>query len=195
MNQFVRGLVMGGVLALGIGALTLNSRAYADDDDKEIKEAQDAIVALAKDIEDGKPATAKVAAIKKKFDDLGTIMQVYKPRAKKGLGFGPTGEGIEAKLNSIGGKKGISKADLTKFEKELIKVSNVNLAMVEVLRKYPPKPKNGKTEKDWNEYADAMKSGSLDLIKAVKAGDSAKVKSIAANISNACNNCHTDFRD
>jgi hypothetical protein len=194
MKSLVRGLALAAVLALSIEAVAQGPPILPP----PLAPMQKAIIDLGKDVEAGKDEKAigkEAERIKQRVGDLGTIVQVFKPRSKGGIGLGPTGEGIEAKLNSIGGKKGISKADLTKFEKELIKTSHVNLAMVEVLRKFPPRPRGGKTVKDWNEYADAMKSGSLDLIKAVKAGDPARVKTVAANISNACNNCHTDFRD
>jgi len=195
MKTFTRGLALGAVLVLGICALVLNASAVAADDKEEIKAAQKDILDIAKDLAAGKDVKDKAEAMKKKYEDLATIMHIYKPRDKGGLGFGMKGEGIEAKLNIIGGKKGISRADVTALEQELIRTSHVNAAVAEVTKLYLPKPKGGKGPKDWKEYADAMKAGSLDFAKAAKGGDPAKIKTAANNINNACNNCHTDFRD
>ena len=50
------------------------------DDDKAILAAQKDVVALAKDIEEGKDAkeiAKKAAAIKKKYEELNHVMQIY----------------------------------------------------------------------------------------------------------------------
>jgi hypothetical protein len=188
MKIFARGLALTAVLVLSIAAAAQGPALPAP-----VGPAQKDIVDLAKAIENGKDISKKVAAIQAKFG-LDDIMELYKPRSKGGLGFGPEGMSIEAKLNAIGSKKGISKADLARFEKELTRAAQINRAIVELSRGFPPRAKAGKGPKEWNEYADTMQSSSLELIKAIKAGDTVKVKSIAANLTSACNGCHSDFR-
>jgi cytochrome c556 len=191
-----RRLIFAPILVLAIGLLASSPLVRADDDDdKAIKEAQKDTLDLAKAIEGGKDGKDIAAKMKKKFAELGPIMQAYKPRAKKGIGIGPKSpaDGIEAKIISLGRR---ATADAVSKQKgELIKMAYINLAIAEVTKHYPPKPKGGKGPKEWQQYSEDLKKASRELIDAVKAGDAKKVKNAAANISTSCNNCHSDFRD
>jgi hypothetical protein len=195
-----QGPATGAVLVLGIWVMGMAGTAGADaDDDKAILAAQKDVVALARDIEkgaDAKKVARKAAAIKKKYEDLNHVMQLYKPTPKKGLGVLPKGKGDGIELKIIALTKRAPKTDLTKYQKEyLFKLGYVNLAMAEVTRLYVPKPKGGKTEKDWKQSCDDMAKATKELIGALNKSDPKAVKKAADNLNNACNTCHGDFRD
>jgi hypothetical protein len=183
------------MLALGLLAGRPVVRADDDEETKAIKEAQKDTLELSKAIEGGKDGKDIVARMKKKYDDLNTIMQAYKPSTKKGIGVGPkgAGDGIEAKLISL--SKRANAATISKQKADLIKMGYINLAIAEVTKLYPPKPKGGKGNKEWQEHTAAMKKASQEFIEAVKSGDAKKVKEAANNVNSSCNNCHSDFRD
>jgi cytochrome c556 len=197
MTRFVRGLLVSLALLLAMVLVTA-STAAARDDDKEIKEAQKDILDLAKAIEDGKDSkyvASRVAAIKKKYEELGTVMHVYKPRDKGGLGFGeaPKG-GIEFKIRDLSKRK-LAPLTLQKEMKELIRLGYVNIAMAEIAKPYFGKPKGGKGKKDWDQHLEDQKKAAQELIAAIKAKDSATLKKVADKLDASCNNCHSDFRD
>jgi len=193
MNWIARVLTLTVALAL----VVCSANQAADDEKEETKAAQKAIVELAKDADSGNVDAKKAAEIKKKYEDLLTVMNIYKPRDKGGLGVGPAGkgDGIELKLIALG-KKAPSKMSLEKEQKDLMMMARVNLAMSEITKHYAPtKPKGGKGAKEWNEYNSEMKKATMQFIEAVKKTDGPSVKKAAENINNACNSCHTDFRD
>jgi hypothetical protein len=188
------------MLVMGLMTQVATSRAD-DEEDKAIKEAQKDTLELAKAIESGKDKETKeiAARMKKKYEELNTIMQAFKPTTKKGLGTGigakGPGDGIESKIISLG-KFTPTAAALGKDKAALIKMAYVNLAIAEVTKLYSPsKPKGGKGPKDWQQHASDMTKSAKELIEAVKSGNGKKVKEVANNLNNACNNCHTDFRD
>ncbi len=192
MTRYVRGLVFGlGLLAIGL----TTARALDDKDDKEVKAAQKDVLDLCKEIAGGKNVSSRAAEIKKKYEDLNTVMHAYKPKAKGGIGFGSNPkDGIETKVISLG--KRVPAGSLDKEGPELIRMANINIAIAEIAKHYAPaKPKGGKGKKDWETHLADQKKESQDLIKAVKAKDYKAVKAAANNLNNACNNCHSDFRD
>jgi cytochrome c556 len=197
MTRFVRGLLVSLALLLAMTLVTTAGAAHRDDD-KEIKAAQKDILDLAKAIEDGKDGKAvatQVAAIKKKYEELGTVMHIYKPRDKGGLGFGtaPKG-GIEFKIRDLSKRK-LAPMTLQKEAKELLRLGYVNIALAEIAKPYFGKPKGGKGKKDWDQHLDDQKKAAQELIAAVKAKDVNAIKKIADKLDASCNNCHSDFRD
>lgn len=197
MIRFARALGFAALLTLGLVLATGQNPARAFADDKEaIKEAQKELVDLAKAIADGKDGKDLAAAMKKKYEDLGPIMHIYKPSPKGGIGIGKkaAGDGMELKIINLG--KRISAADAAKEKDDIIKIGHLNVAIAEVTALYAPaKPKGGKGAKDWKQHCEDQKKASLDLVAAAKAGTAAKIKAAANNLNNACNNCHSDFRD
>ncbi|NBO93668.1 MAG: hypothetical protein EBV06_15365 [Planctomycetia bacterium] len=189
MTKFVRGLALiAGLSLVGFNAV----RA-----DEESKKAQKDILEIAADIEAGKDIAAKVAAVKKKYEDLNSLMHAYKPSEKGGIGFGPKakGDGIEIKLNSLA-KRALTKTAIDKEKADLVKTGYINIAIAKITDAYAPtKPKGGKTPKDWKKFTEDMEKASKSLIDAAKAGDSAALKTAATNLNSSCNNCHSDFRD
>lgn len=198
MTRFARTLGFGSLLTLAVVLLAGQGTVRAYEDDKEaIKQAQKDLIELAKAIEDGKDGKALAAAMKKKYEDLAPIMHAYKPSPKGGIGVGKkaAGDGIELKIINLG-KRALSAANLGKEKDDIVKMAYINAAIAEVTYLYgPAKPKGGKGPKDWKQHTDDQLKASLELAKAVKAGEAAKIKTAANNLNNACNNCHTDFRD
>jgi len=195
MNRFVRKLTSGSALALALALLAgPGYSALAQKEDKEVKEAQKDVLKLAKDIEAGNKVD--VAAIRKKYEELEPIMHAFKPSTKGGIGIGKPGPGdsIEQKIINLG-KRSLSPATLSKEKADLIKMAYINIAIGQIANHYPPKAKGGKGPREWKQYNEDMIKSSQEFIKAVKADDTAKLKTAAANINSACNNCHSDFRD
>lgn len=184
-----------GGLALALAVLVVSGSARAFDEDT--KKAQKDILDLTKKIEGGAKSVSEDAVkIKKKYEDLNTIMHAYKPSTKGGIGYGPkgAGDGIEQAIISLG--KRANEATVKKMKDDLIKMANVNIAIAEITMEYKPaKPKGGKGAKEWKQHCDDMKKAAMELRDAAKGGDAKKVKAAANNLNTSCNNCHTDFRD
>jgi cytochrome c556 len=195
MRRHARGLTAGALLALAIGFLAASSSQCADDEDeKEIKAAQDAVVKLSGMKHDEAQKAAEAMA---KKHDLGHVMYIFKPRDKKGIGVGPKGkgDGIELKLNSLS-KRALAKMELAKQSNDLVRMTEITRAVSELVPHYAPKEKKaGKDPANWKKYADEMREGSLDLAKAVKGGDPKVVHKAAARLNDSCTNCHSEFRD
>lgn len=200
MSRTARFLTAGGVLLLALAFAANAPARYFD----EIEDARKDVTQLAKMYADakGKIDEAKVkaitAAIKKKYDDMGPLMSIYKPSDKKGVGFNPAkkgkGDGMEKRIIDLG--KRAPTADILAKEKDLlVRMATYNLAMHAISRAYAPeKPKAGKGAKEWNKYNDEMKEGTEAFLTAVRANNPGGVKKAAERINAACNDCHTDFR-
>lgn len=157
------------------------------------------VVRLAKLIGEGKRDSADLAvearAIRRGNDELNDIMLAFKPKDKGGAGYGKMGEGIELKVIGLG-KRALPAATLTKEKDDLIKLANLTLAVAEVTAHYAPaKPRGGRGKKDWDRHVADLKTGAKALRQAARDGKAAALKSAANVMTNACNNCHTDFRD
>jgi cytochrome c556 len=191
MTRLARALVLSPALLAAAALLAGTGPGWAFD---EVEDAQKEILDLAKRIQGGKDVSGRAAAIKKKYEELETVMHGFKPRAKKGIGYDEK-TGIEQKVMSLA--KDELSADAVKKEKDrLVRMAYVNAAIAEVAAQYAPaKPKGGKGAKEWKRYADDMKKSALELGKAAQAGDPAKLKTAASALNNACNGCHADFRD
>lgn len=196
MKSWARTLAFGTAFLVVVAAMTSTTSANAFDE-KDQKEAQKAIHELAKLLADGKDGAAKSAEVKKKFEDLEPIMHSYKPSPKGGIGYGMAGPGdsIEQKIINMG-KRTTAAATLKKEQADLVKMAYINAAIADIAVHYAPaKPKNGKGAKEWKQFCADQKTASLELVKAVQAGSSEKVKAAATKMNDACNNCHADFRD
>jgi hypothetical protein len=196
MSKLTRAVAFGSMLLLAVALLGGgDARAAADE---ETKKAQADILDLAKKIADGKNVAADTAAIKKKYEDLNTLMHAYKPSPKGGIGTGlepKAGDGIEIKIINLG-KRVLQPATLKKEEAVLTKIGYINAALADITTHYAPaKPKAGKGAKEWKQHCSDMKEASLELIKAAKASNPMQVKTAAIKLNDSCNNCHSDFRD
>jgi len=200
MFRYARTLGLGLALSAAIGLLTAGSAIRAADDDDEVKMTKSAgkdIADLAKQIEAGKDVKALAAKIDKKYEDLKPLMDAaFKPRDKYGIGVGPKGkgDGIEVKIQNMS-KRALAAATLAKQKEALLKMGYINLAIAEVTMLRSVKPKGGKGPKEWKSHTEEMKQGALELIKAVKSGNPAAVKTASLKLEGSCTNCHSDFRD
>jgi cytochrome c556 len=185
------------LLAIVLVGAGRSARAYDDEDDKAIKAAQKDIVTLASLIEEGKEAEAQklAAAMRKKYDDLLTIMTAYKPTKRKGLGVGPKGpaDSIETKIQSMA-KRPPSADVLSKQKADFLRMGYVNAAIADVTILYTPKPKGGKGKAEWERHSKDQRKASLELVEAIKSGDPKKVKTASKRLDDACTSCHSDFR-
>src|SRR5262249_14424233 len=144
MSRQAPGMTLCTMLALGIWLVAATSvRAYDEDDDKQIKAAQKDVLELVQTLEKGgKIDEARVKAIKKKYEELNHIMQIYKPSTRKGLSvFKPKGpnDGIEVKLGKLASARSPMKPDvIKKMEAELIKAGHGKRAMSPLTKEYAP---------------------------------------------------------
>lgn len=186
------GITFAGAL-LGLGLWSLTAYSADDDDKKEVKEAQDAIVKLMKSMEGNKgDVKAQAAAIKKKFTELEPIMHVYKPRNKGGIGM-KDGSSIETELGKIGNPKSklkLTKQKVAELKDDLIKAGRLSRAVAEVTDLYA-KPKDAA---EWKKYTQDMRKASDELIEAAKSGEVPAIKKAANNLSASCTDCHSKFR-
>jgi cytochrome c556 len=193
MNRRV-GILFGGAL-LALGLWSFAGYGVADDDDKkEIKEAQEAIIKLMESV-DGKKGDVKaqIAAIQKKFAELKPIMYVYKPRAKGGIGM-KDGASIETELAKIGSKNSklrLTKEKIASLKDDLIKAGKLSRTVADITDVYAPK----KDTAEWKKYTQDMRKGGEELIEAAKSGEAAKIKTAANNLSASCTDCHSKFRN
>jgi hypothetical protein len=176
-----RGLVIGVLLVVGVLAV---SRAQGG------KGVNGEVLDLAKQSEAGKDVTKKAADLRERFGGIRQVMNLYNPRDRRGIGFGPHGIAIERKLIDL--EENPLGADALKKEAaDLTRVAHLNLVMAEITLGFaPPKPVLGKGKKEWQRDVDALKAGSRSLLKAIASSSPKDVRAAAARINTACNNCH-----
>jgi soluble cytochrome b562 len=195
--------VSGVMLALGVCLLSAVGLGIAadDKDEKEKKEMTEAVLKLADAVEKGdKDAIQKLTEeIGKKYP-LGTVMELFKPRAKGGLGVDSAPlagkvDGIEARIQDLS-KKPLTQADLAKQTADLEKMVKITAAIAQIADYNTPKKKVGeKDPKDWKTWTMDMQTGAADVTKAIKAKNEKDLKTAAAKLNSSCNNCHGVFRD
>ncbi len=198
MKTQVRGLIAGGVvLVVGLW-LVAGAETIGAADDKDVRSA---ILKIADLIEKNDDAAAKKqAAALAKDAELGDVMYLLLLRSKKGVGVGPepgkiTPDGIEAKLINIG-KRPLPKAQIDKEGDAIARMALITAAVAEVAHvKAPEKNEGTKKRADWLMWAQEMRQASGQLNQAAKAKNPAGVKTAAAKVNSACNNCHGVFRD
>jgi hypothetical protein len=183
--------------ALAAAVVLLSGPARADDDEKEIKQAAEAVKKLAGNLDAG-DVTQQAAAVAR-ANDIEYVMHQFKPRNKGGLGVGakaaPPGvkDGIELAINDIG-KNGIAAETLKNNKEDLLQMTRVARAVAEVNSHYPPTNKAGARKENWKVYTDEMKAGSKDLADAIQGGSPDKVRAAANKLAATCDRCHTEFR-
>ena len=193
MRRYTRVMAAGALLGLG---LWIASQANGRTDEKETREA---VLKLIDTMKKDPAAAKKQAEELAKKADLEDVMNLFKPRAKGGLGFNPKDDakkdGIELKLQFLA-KTAPAKMELEKQAADYNRLIEVAQAVAEVATyaKVPKPQTAGKGPKDWKQYTDDVKKGLKELGDSVKSGDPAKVKTAAGAVNTACNNCHTDFR-
>lgn len=180
-----------GILALG-GGLLLAGLGWAGDDDTAKKGILKIAVALAKG--DSAAAAADAKALAKKIEEIDEVMNLLRPRNKKGLGVGDKAgaivpDGIELKLVQMG-RDAPSQQAANKEAAALEKMAHIVGAIAEVAIVKTPKAK----AKEWIRYAKEMREAAPKLAEAAKSKSPAELKKAAAQINAACNSCHTAFK-
>jgi hypothetical protein len=176
-----RGLVLGVAMAVAVLAA---GRA------QEVKGPGKEVLELARAAQAGKDVTMKAVALRERFTGVRAAMNLYNPRSRGGIGFGPRGVAIERRLLDLE-EQPLDEPALKKESAEWARVAHVNLVMAEITRGFaPPKPFLGKGKKEWERDVEALKKASKELAKAVEAGSPKAVQAAAKRINNACNNCH-----
>jgi hypothetical protein len=202
MSKHVRVPVTALLLALSIafaGAL----RADDDEDEalkKAVAAAQGPVLKLAQSL-DAKDFHAKAEELAKEHK-MAAVMRQFKPRSKGGVGIGDNPgavipDHIELKIIKWS-EKAPGKAELTKFNAELIKMAQVTRAIAETTPFWVPKDKKpGMDPKDWLKYSETMQKSADDLIAALKEKepDAKKIQTIATKLHSSCTDCHGKFRD
>jgi hypothetical protein len=199
MNRHARRLAVAALLAAGIWALaTADGRGQQDD--KEVKEAKEAVAKLVNAMRQGGDAGPQAAEVAKKVE-IENLMIVFKPRNKGGFGIGPSPgkvspakDGIEQRIITMG-RLALKKDQVAKQKEPLIEMAERVQAVAEITQHYMPPKKAGATPANWKKYTQEMKKSAQDLAGALKGGDPMKIKAAATDLNASCTNCHGDFRD
>jgi soluble cytochrome b562 len=199
MRAYARLLLASAVaVALGVWAFTAAGPGKAAD---EPKEAQKAVEKITETVAKGDmDAAKKQAAEAAKKTEIADFMELFKLRAKGGLGVGPaagaiTPDGVEAQVMALA-KKAPAGGALAKQAPDLEKMANTIYAVSLVTEAHTPKKAPaGKNIQTWKDAVKDMQESSQELAKAAKANNAAGIKAAATKLNAACNNCHVDFRD
>jgi len=202
MKAHLRTMVAGASgLALGIWFLAAGGRMQADDATNVREAIQKAALALASGDAGAADKIANELAKSAELEEVMNLMSKRNSATKKGgLGVGSkpgaiVPDGIEAKIQNLG-KKPLQARQLDKESEALTEMAYRVEAIAGVATaKAPEKDEGAKKKKDFLEWAADMKKGAEELATAAKAKDPQKVKTAAASLNSACNNCHGVFRD
>jgi hypothetical protein len=190
MNK-VRVWMAAGMVAAVVGLIYAAGTSKAGGN-KEIVATVDKI---ADAIKSGDMDTAKKLAAAAKKYDLEDVMDLFKTVKKDGRGWKgakPT-DGIEAKIREVArdGDKNIAKN--TAIYEEIGPVTAAIAMIAEA--KAPEKDSGKKLKKNWIQWSQDVQEGAVALAKAAKSKSAADTKTAMTKINNACNACHSDFRN
>ena len=144
-----------------------------------------AILKLAAEIKSGKAGDVAAAA---KKGELGEFMHVLKPSKKEGIKVGEI-DGIEKALIALA-KNGVK----TESPKDLEQVGYIIQSFGKVTEALPTDD-GKKSIKLWKEFSDSTIDNGKKLSLAAKANNLADIKTAASKITQACNGCHSKFRN
>jgi hypothetical protein len=163
---------------------------------------QDIVMDIADEIEKGNDAkAAKMAQARaKEFAELYDVMNLHRPRAKGGLGWGTTPgnvaaqDGIEIKLRNL------ARAVPANFFQDLKNNEEAGywiaaMAELTAARDADFRPMGMKTKADWHKKAALLRAEADLFVKAVTAQNVLAIQNSARAINNACNQCHAVYRD
>ncbi len=161
-------------------------------DNKEIVAAVDKIAAAVKK---GDMAEARKLAEGAKKYDLEDVMDLFKPVKKGGRGWTgakPT-DGIELKIREVARDGDKSFAKNAPIYEEIANISAAITIIAEA--KAPEKDMGKKIKKNWIQWSQDVQEGAQALAKAAKSKAGADGKMAMTRMNNACNACHSDFRN
>jgi cytochrome c556 len=151
------------------------------------------VTALVKDLVAKKDISQKAAALAK-IHHLEHVMEAFKEPEEGGIEAAKGGS-IEARIAGLA-KRPLKAASLKEDRAELIQVARISAVIAEVVgHQRPARPPSAWRAREWKRYTEDMKKAGLALEGALDKNDTKKVKAAALRLNNACNNCHTDFRD
>ena len=163
---------------------------------------RDVVHEIADEIRKGNDVKAtKLAQVRAKyFDELYDIMSLYRPRSKRGMGWGSTPplanvpDGLEVKLTSL------SRAVPANFAEDQSNNMDAGywiaaLAELTLARDSEFKPIGNKTKADWHQKSSLLRLEAMHFVKAAAARDADAIQKSARAINNACAQCHTVYRD
>jgi hypothetical protein len=197
MTTKVRVGIAAAVLAAVAGLVYVSGTSQAG----EGKELQASIKQIADAIKGGDAAKAKslAAATAKKIGDYDDLMQMFRPRNKGGLGFGskagtnPAKDGIEVRLRDLGRDV---PAGFAKEADNGVDAGYWIAAVAEIaIAKGWPKESAKKTKKEWTRWSEDMRDAGIAFAKASGAKGAQEVKTAATKTNNACNGCHSIFKE
>ena len=188
--------LIGAMAVLGLlFVLTGNSSAGGE------KDLAGSIKQIAALIEKGDAAAAaQQAKALAKDTDLEDVMFLFRPRKKKGIGVGKTAnaiqpDGIEMQYIKLG-KDELSQSQLNTEATALEHMGYNTAAVAEFAIAKPPEKSEGKkTPQAWAGYAKEMRDAALAFADAAKSKSPTSVHKAADKVNNACNSCHSVFRD
>jgi cytochrome c556 len=155
------------------------------------KDAAAAVEKIAAAIKSGDTSAAKTMAQAATKFDLEDVMDVFKVKKKGGRGWkgGKPTDGIEAKIREVARDGDKSATKNAAIYEEIAPVISAVMMIAEA------KPQGGesgkKLKKNWLQFSHDAQQGAQALAKA-KAP--AEVKTAMTKMNNACNLCHSDFR-
>jgi hypothetical protein len=159
---------------------------------------KDNVLKIAEAVKKGNASDAdkQAAAFSKKVEDLADVMDLFKKRDKGGIGVGAKAgvavpDGVEAKIQNLS-KEAPSATTLKKESEALEDMGYVIAAVGMVTKGKPPAKTKGK---DWSGWCDEIIEGGKKLSAAAKGSNAADLKTIAGKINNACNACHSAYRN
>lgn len=187
------------ILALAV-LTVIPASSVADEEDKELARAKDAVLKLADSVKQGKKADIDKGVAELAKMDLEPIMHQFKIRRRGGIGFGEKPlrtsfkDGIEAKIRDLS-RTALSARDLKKEKDDLIRMAQITIAIAKVTHKQAPTEKKGDMDPaDWKEWSADMETFSEALIKAAEKQDASALRTAARELNNRCSGCHGTFR-
>lgn len=189
-------LLTGGAIVCGLGLFVASDLIRAADDNKEVKKA---ILKIADAIEKKDAAAPNLAAefAKKDGTDLDVIMELFKPRAKGGMGVGDkTGlvkrDGIEIKLQDLD-KTTPTPREAQAESDALARAGYVAAAIADTVKgKVPAEHK--KKAKEWQNLSKEMQKAGIEFAEAAKTKKPADIQKAAKQLNDSCIKCHDVFR-
>ena len=192
-----RWLVAG--LVVGMGIVAGSGPSTAADADKELQEAVRKI-GSAIEKKDAAEAKKQAAALAKKTDtDMESVMHLFSPRLKGGLGVGPKADevkpdGIEKKLQEMV-KKPLAQ-DQLEGEAAALQQMGVDMAAIcEVVTVLvPDKGDAAKKKKEWVAMTAELREAGLQLAAAAKDKKADPLHQAVRKAHASCEKCHEVFR-
>jgi hypothetical protein len=180
------------ILAIGVWLFVAGQGGAAQD-----AALKDGVLKVAATLKKGDSAAADKQAtdLAKKVEDLADLMELFKTRAKGGIGVGSKAgvvvpDGIETKLVAMG-RDAPASSTLKKESAALEEMGYVVAAMANITKK---KPVAKAKTKEWNTWCEDMATAGLKLSAAAKSQGAADLKAAATKINASCNSCHSTYR-